>query len=423
VKIRAVIHFIFIIYYLIIVKNNWQPIFSSGETYEKIEVIILKIVKDLKENFPNEKKIGFLQGRAGLLCFMHFANIHYNKNIFDEEIDILFENSVRDLASDKNIDIDYCAGLGGFLWGVSFFKKIEFMDLQDENLISDLETILKKRLLKNAEIKNFDFLAGACGYLLYFIEANKLDICEVFISIFLKHLEVSETGSLKLSCLMKTSQDSYYSAYNMGIAHGMCGIIGTLSALYEKKPSDQLREVIEKIFLYYLENINPNVIENSLFPDTIEKTKKISYNSRLAWCYGDLGIGMIFYIAGKRINNKMIENKSLEILRTCINKRQPEITGVKDADFCHGASGIAHIFNRLYQHTGELEFKLSAEFWINQTLNFSIFTDGYAGYKAFHSNKMEKSLGIVSGVSGIGLVLLGCIGKIEPVWDRSLLIS
>jgi len=74
---------------------------------------------------------------------------------------------------------------------------------------------------------------------------------------------------------------------------------------------------------------------------------------------------------------------------------------VVGAGFCHGAIGLAHIFNRLYQANGEPVFREAARRWFGHVLD-------------------ESQL---EGAAGIGLALLAAMTPLEPRWDRLFLLS
>src|SRR5699024_10935192 len=106
---------------------------------------------------------------------------------------------------------------------------------------------------------------------------------------------------------------------------------------------------------------------HSNFPSYIQISNKEQIGSRLAWCYGDLGIGMALYITARHLNNTDIERKSIDILGSTISRRTQDITGVVDACFCHGTCGIGHIYNRLYNYTNISMFKDASIYWFNKT--------------------------------------------------------
>jgi lantibiotic modifying enzyme len=135
---------------------------------------------------------------------------------------------------------------------------------------------------------------------------------------------------------------------------------------------------------------------------------------------------MALWQASQTLQNKEWERISLDILLHTTTRTNPVKEKVSDGGFCHGSSGIAHIYNRLYQATEINIFKDAAIYWLHDTLDKAKFIDGIAGYKTWHTPKYGGWImhtGLLEGVSGIGLVLLSAVGDIEPKWDECLLLN
>jgi lantibiotic modifying enzyme len=161
------------------------------------------------------------------------------------------------------------------------------------------------------------------------------------------------------------------------------------------------------------------------FPSWISTDYPVS-GSRLAWCYGDLGIGMSLWQAAQVTGNKAWRKKAIDTLIHTTGRRNPKENAVIDAGLCHGAAGIAHIYNRVYHHTGNEIFKELALHWLEVTMKLAVYEDGYAGYKAWHTEKYGgwvAEAGLLEGVAGIGLMLISMIAEIVPGWDRCLFLS
>jgi hypothetical protein len=121
------------------------------------------------------------------------------------------------------------------------------------------------------------------------------------------------------------------------------------------------------------------------------------------------------------------ESEALDIAHRAA-QRPPEESGVVDAGLCHGAVGLGHIFNRMFQVTGETRFKEAAQSWFENALDMRRVGQGIAGFSAFMRDDYGKECwigqrGILTGVTGIALALLAATTDIDPQWDRMLLLS
>ena len=81
------------------------------------------------------------------------------------------------------------------------------------------------------------------------------------------------------------------------------------------------------------DHVNQNC-EHCYFPycGIIESPFQLGY-SRLAWCYGDLGIGIILYQAAKTFNDVELENFALEVLLHTTTRKEIEQTQAFDAGY------------------------------------------------------------------------------------------
>jgi lantibiotic modifying enzyme len=149
-------------------------------------------------------------------------------------------------------------------------------------------------------------------------------------------------------------------------------------------------------------------------------------NSRLAWCYGDLGIGIALWLSGNNTENKQRKDQAVEILLKTTQRKSIQDTGVVDTGLCHGSAGIAHIYNRMYKYTDRNEFKDAAEFWFNKTLEMAVHENTLSGFKAYRTEEYGgpyEDFGFLEGIAGIGLTLISAVSDIEPAWDECLLLS
>jgi lantibiotic modifying enzyme len=147
---------------------------------------------------------------------------------------------------------------------------------------------------------------------------------------------------------------------------------------------------------------------------------------RLAWCYNDLGICLALWQAGDILNNETWKQEAIEILTHSTKLREVDDTRIIDAGLCHGASGVAHLYNRMYNYSNIELFKNASAFWFERTLKMASFEDGLLGYKSFHSADLggwQNDYSLLEGVSGIGISMISSIADIEPKWDRVLLLS
>jgi lantibiotic modifying enzyme len=98
---------------------------------------------------------------------------------------------------------------------------------------------------------------------------------------------------------------------------------------------------------------------------------------------------------------------------------------VVDPGLCHGASGLAHTFNRLFQSTGDGDCLGAARHWLSVAVQMRN-DEGLAGYAAWGASgraRWDAERGLLEGIAGIGLALVAAITAENPAWDRCLLLA
>ena len=92
-----------------------------------------------------------------------------------------------------------------------------------------------------------------------------------------------------------------------------------------------------------------------------------------------------------------------------------------DTGLCHGSAGLAHIFNRLGQATGDVELVRAARRWYDATLDMHQPGKAVAGFPSrdvdpHGAYRWLASPGFLEGAAGVGLALSAAVGG-EPHWD------
>ncbi len=149
--------------------------------------------------------------------------------------------------------------------------------------------------------------------------------------------------------------------------------------------------------------------------------------TRLAWCYGDLGVASALLLASA-VGDPAWRTEAIAL--ACAAARRPaDQVGVVDAGLCHGAAGLAHQLNRLYQATGVVELRDAARAWIERALELR-GDHGIAGFASHLRDPADPSRvqwisdpSFLQGAAGVGLALLAADTTVEPTWDRAMLLS
>jgi lantibiotic modifying enzyme len=274
---------------------------------------------------------------------------------------------------------------------------------------------------------NWDPLHGMTGLGVYFLERYKETGETKYLEKIVEKLAFLRTLYKKYLVWITPRYGKWSTdTYNLGMAHGMPGVLSFLAQVHEKNiMQKEIEEMISSCLPFLLQHqYNDN--EECCFPTAIPVdpgTEKQNPGSRLAWCYGDLCMANALIHCGRALHSHNWKTQGFNIaLKT--TKRNFESAGCMDAPFCHGTVGLVHQYYRFYKLTGNEVFKYAAENWLRLTLEkYYKHGEGVGGYFS-RSHNEETNLfeytpkfGLLEGSAGIALVWLSYLYDIKPDWD------
>jgi hypothetical protein len=205
-------------------------------------------------------------------------------------------------------------------------------------------------------------------------------------------------------------QSAFVGEWNLGVAHGVPGVIGALArvavAEVPAPTRDLARELVRGGVGWLL--CQERSGEDEGFPFATGRAAK-GGAARSAWCYGDPGVAATLMLAGEALGEPSWRREAARIAIRAA-RRGADTAGVHDAWLCHGATGLGHVFHRLYRSSGEEELARAARAWFARGLSM---LEGEA----------PGGVGWLDGAGGAALALLAATGDAGASWDRALLLS
>jgi lantibiotic biosynthesis protein len=215
---------------------------------------------------------------------------------------------------------------------------------------------------------------------------------------------------------------------DLGVAHGVAGAIALLGGICGAGIEQAAaRPLLEGAVRWLLAHSMASEA-GPTFPLWIAPGFQ-PYQARCAWCYGDPGIAAALLTAARGAGVPDWEKAAVALAYRAAERPESE-TGVVNACFCHGAAGLAHLYNRMYQSTGEAKLRRAAVHWLERTLDFyRLARDNGSTWVQGRWDPAQPmqwtwtGIELVEGAAGVALVLLAAATSVEPLWDRMFLVS
>lgn len=387
---------------------------------------ITLIMQELVEA-DNQHNYSLMGGDIGIYLALCFVPPIIDSSAIDSK-----KESILQILSENLVACEipsFCSGLAGIGWFYQFMNDEGYFEDDTNYLLEDFDLYLSNVLMALMLKDETDFLHGATGIAYYFFSRSKdnpkaNDVLQMYVDMLSKLVE-TEDGMTKLATKdFKTKE----TIYNISLPHGMSAVVSVLARIYtiEALRTERLKNMIEGFVNYILAQEIDKDKYGSYFPYTSIESSKEMYGSRMAWCYGDLGVCSALYQVGKIMDRQDWVDKALEVLLYAANNRRDLPSNlVMDACICHGTAGIGQIFYRMWWNTRLPEFKAAADYWFDETLKMAKFEDGLAGYKSWMGSDegYKPVYGFLEGIAGIGLALTTYTYELEPRWDKCLLLS
>lgn len=361
-----------------------------------------EIKKHLEQQYDEKSRIdwGLYTGLLGLIIYLFYYARWIRKDTDTQYADSCLEYYLDNVPLTQ-MHYSYCSGLSGVLVGLNHLNTHQFAEISLTNVLPALNNYIV-RLLK-LDIHNHDFMHGAIGLGIMGSVLKCKEIHNVLLSELFQRMIVDEDT---MWLTFKVFNEPQY-IENISMSHGMSSVVSYLSMLSvtEGPYKTKVQVVLKKCINYLKSQLFPNYQEiGSYFPYT--SLKDSICKSRLAWCYGDLGVALAIFNAGLLANEKDWKDLAIQILSDSTQRLNTPDNSVVDACFCHGSAGISQIYNRLYLETQMDQFNIASEYWVNETLKYSKHPDGLAGYKTATGNSSVTEYSLLEGIAGIGLSIL-----------------
>ncbi len=311
------------------------------------------------EKYFELQNIGILSGRAGIALFQFYCEKYSDENSYHEKGIEILNSCVESINTGYSFPT-YCSGVAEFGWLMQHLVDNNLIESDLDELLYPFNDFLKARMNHKLSESYHDFLHGGLGYGFFFLKrfegTNRKVLKEKYFEriesllILITGLAISEGNKKKWKPFLDTRTG--VEGYNLSLFNGRSSIAYFLTKISRidsfKAKSEGLAIEALNFIWQYKNTTGPGI---SFFPNRIEQDSQHEYPSRLAWCYGDIGIGLATTLAGNSFDRKELITKGVDFLIHSSSRRTIETTSVVDAGFCHGSFGkfLYMIFTQNFQ--------------------------------------------------------------------------
>jgi lantibiotic biosynthesis protein len=421
----------------------WAPILTGSLKTQVVEAIdgIADALQDpprlvFPEDESNEharavQEVSVSGGRSGYaLLFDYLARSEGNHRY--KKYSAMFLEDAVEAVAEVQMDASLYSGFTGVGWTVAHLHN------RAQNELKEVDDALYDHVKRSPWKSDYDLINGLVGFGVYALErlhnrraALTARRCLARIVNRLEEMAVETSDGLAWFASVDLlpewqRKEAPAGYYNLGLAHGIPGVIALLGHAYaagvqRRKTRMLLQDSVNWLLKQKLPPDAASCFSSWVGPG-IDRG-----SSRSAWCYGDPGIAIALLSVARSVGEKSWEEEALKIARRAAERPHNQ-SGVRDAGLCHGSAGLAHIFNRIYQATGENLFHKAAHFWFKRTLEFRQQGKGIAGFQSYFPERdgtvrWVDDPGLLTGAAGIALALHAAVTSVEPEWDSFLLTT
>lgn len=397
---------------------------ASPEQEAQIRAIIKSLAKEVSLDLHKVNNNGLLSGLAGHLLFLFNAYRLDEKNVdevlFSDKLELLQEQLDQQSFELSN-------GLAGQAWVLEYLNQAEAEDY-DPELLSEIDQLFHAALNHQPWPGEIESVLGLAGYAPYASRRNKQTeqavlygvIVDNFASVALQVDDNQISWSQPENSVYRFEKDDPKKPeYNLGLAHGVPGIIASLIPALKIEP---LREKTTRLLTqscdWLLSQQNPDTDSEFCYGSCSGDEHK----SRLGWCYGDLTIALTLARAGHALDRPSYVDEARRVALKAA-KRDAESGFINDAGLCHGFVGLVSIYQLLNQLMPHPELEQAAKYWLNYSLE-QYQEKGLEAFYAYNGETTEhyENFGFLMGYAGIGLGFISVLSD-DLDWAECLLMA
>lgn len=373
---------------------------------EDLQNHILSIEKKIDSTLPKVHLPGLINGKCGVALFYLYLWLYTKSDLYRKKAIQTLEQSIETVNHDR-INFSFSTGLSGIAWTIEHFKNQEIISESATDILGELEQQCSNVSFSLLENENFDYLHGGIGFGIYCLEkSNEKEANSTLVKMeqLINSKSILTNNGITWEAKFNKWKPTNIE-FNLGTSHGIPSIIYFLSKI---RPTELNKETVQQS-VKWLKSVFYKENTVSVIPERIVNGVKEPETSKLAWCYGDLGVSTsLINLLPKGNLDQDFLGIALNSVKRIRDKGDVDVKSM-ETGLCHGVSGLAHMYNKLYVLSGVEEFRTAADSCYETLIKEDI--------------EMNNDISFLDGLSGVGLSCLSRLSNENLAWDKTLLLS
>lgn len=355
---------------------SWEPLLDATDSARALDLVrdIAIAIRDM----PPMPTPG-LSGAAGVALFLSYVESAGVAEGLQAEAALTssVQNAIR-----SRLPIGLWTGCAGVRWVITHLAEGE----ESCAVVEHLDNSVMAALTNAPADISYDVYSGLAGIALAYADDRSV-MGNRIIALVIEQLERINWALAKDVA---------------GCAHGIAGVIAALTRCIAAGVLPERARQLLLLLVSYLITVDHR-------------------SARVCWCRGEPGIALAVLAAARTLQRPDLEEIAMATALSPF--QQPVREWPVDAMLCHGAAGLAHLCNRLYQATGNGLLGERTRDWLRHAMRLHQPGEGVAGFRALRRKpalRWEADPSLLVGAAGVGMALLAGATALPPRWDRLL---
>jgi class I lanthipeptide synthase len=388
----------------------WRPI-CDGALADELRAVAVEVAHALDRERYATPSLDAAAGAA--LCQFYVARATGERRDLAVAAEARLDEAVAQ-AFEQPLTEGLYSGITGVAWAIEHMRG----GIGDD-ACGELDEALGSALQQDVWSERVDLVDGLAGIGVYLVERGSRPVARRALEHVvdrLSQLAVPLDDGVVWSTPLADAAVGGGRPFDLGVAHGVAGILAFLARAAAVECVRARALPLVAAAMRTLERQQLDGEGGVDFPYCAGERRA----ARSAWCYGAPGTAAAMLVAARAAEDPAWKRLAVAA-GLAAAARAPTDARVADAGFCHGTAGLAHLFNRLYQASGDERFADAARFWLRRTLDSRRAGEGIAGFRVEErapDGPRDVSAKLPTGVPGIALALAAAVSDVEPAWDR-----